>query len=401
MLRKHLLRGLWDRPLEIGESHRLVSGEMREEGHLPTPVDTAERFTQTIGADLPIVDIRSGCIRHSYLFVATPLNSAVLHLFSVRLTISASMKFVYKLKQLQNRFKTSSLAFLLCVLTGPGALAQTEKSGFIKTSDGIRIHYVEAGQGDPIVFIPGWRMPAWIWQKQIDGLANKYRVIAVDPRSQGESDKPNYGHLPETRARDYKQVVDQLGLKQPVLIGWSMGCGELLSYVEQFGEDGIRGLVLVDGLIPASANPKIVSMMNDWLVQLQRDRQKEAEAFVRSMYKKPETEAYLERVVQASMKVPTDTTVALLHNMVEDTGFSNAFARINRQMLFVYEPALQPNADFLKAKLGDRVQLARFDGDGHALFVDDPEKFNQVVDDFVRSLPSSDEQETKSPAPKR
>jgi non-heme chloroperoxidase len=107
--------------------------------------------------------------------------------------------------------------------------------------DGVQIHYVEAGQGDPIVFIPGWRMPGWIWQKQINGLSDKYRVIAVDPRSQGESDKPNYGYLPETRARDYKELVDQLGLEQPVLIGWSMGCGELLSYVEQFGEDGIRG----------------------------------------------------------------------------------------------------------------------------------------------------------------
>jgi non-heme chloroperoxidase len=385
VLRQHLLRGFWDGPLEIGESHCLVPGEMREDGPLPTAVDTAERLSQTIGADVTYV--LPGCIQHSYLFVATPLNSGFLHLFSAWLTICASMKFVYELKQLQDRFKTSSLLALLCVLTGPGALAQTEKSGFIKTSDGIRIHYVEAGMGEPIVFIPGWRMPAWIWQNQIDGLSNKYCVIAVDPRSQGESDKPNYGHLPETRARDYKQLVDQLGLKQPVLIGWSMGCGELLSYVQQFGEDGIRGLVLVDGLIPASANPEIVSMMNGWLVQLQQDRQKEAEDFVRSMYKKPEPEAYLQRVVQASMKVPTDTTVTLLHNMIEDTDFSNAFASISRPMLFVYEPALQPNADFLKAKLGDRVRLERFDGDGHALFVDDPEKFNRVVDDFVQSLP--------------
>ena len=275
MLGKNLLRGLWDRPLEIGESHGLVPGKMREERHLPTPVNTAERLSQTIGADITYVI--PGCIRHSYLFVATPLNSAVLHLFSARLTISASMKFVYKLKQLLNRCKTSSLAFLLCALTGPGALAQTEKSGFIKTSDGIRIHYVEAGKGDPIVFIPGWRMPAWIWQKQIDGLSNKYRVIAVDPRSQGESDKPNYGHLPETRARDYKQVVDQLGLKQPVLIGWSMGCGELLSYVDQFSEDGIGGLVLVDGLIPAKQNPEIVSVLSQLTNQLQQDRQKEAD----------------------------------------------------------------------------------------------------------------------------
>ncbi|MBV9873481.1 MAG: alpha/beta hydrolase, partial [Verrucomicrobia bacterium] len=254
------------------------------------------------------------------------------------------MKLVLNLKQLKDRFKTSSLVLLLCLLTGTGALAQTEKSGFIKTSDGVRIHYVEAGNGDPIVFIPGWRMPGWIWQKQIDGLSNKYRVIAVDPRSQGESDKPNYGHLPETRARDYKQLVDQLGLKQPVLVGWSMACGELLSYVEQFGEEGIRGLVLVDGLIPASANPKIVSTMYDWLIQLQRDRQKEAQVFVRSMYKKPEPEEYLQRVAQASMEVPADTTVTLLHNMVEDTDFSKAFARITRPMLFVYEPALRPNA---------------------------------------------------------
>jgi non-heme chloroperoxidase len=55
----------------------------------------------------------------------------------------------------------------------------------------------------------------------------------------------------------------------------------------------------------------------------------------------------------------------------------NAFARINRPILFAYEPALQVNADFLKVKLGDRVRLERFNGDGYALFVDDPEKFKR------------------------
>jgi non-heme chloroperoxidase len=153
---------------------------------------------------------------------------------------------------------------LFCTLSGPLAAAQATKSAFIKTSDGIRIHYVEAGQGRAIVFIPGWMMPEWIWQKQIDELSKKYRVIAVDPRSQGESDKPTYGHLPETRARDYKELVDQLGLKQPVLVGWSMGCGELLSYVEQFGEDGIGGLVLVDGLIRTRPMPPSSKIIRIW-----------------------------------------------------------------------------------------------------------------------------------------
>jgi non-heme chloroperoxidase len=68
------------------------------------------------------------------------------------------------------------------------------------------------------------------------------------------------------------------------------------------------------------------------------------------------------------------------------TDFSKAFARINRPMLFAYEPALQPNAHFLKAKLGDKVRLERFDGDGHSLFVDDAVKFNRVVEEFVQSL---------------
>jgi non-heme chloroperoxidase len=282
----------------------------------------------------------------------------------------------------------SILTILLsCVLSGPHVIAQATKSGFIKTSDGVRIHYVEAGEGKAIVFIPGWMMPGWIWQKQIDELSKKYRVIAVDPRSQGESDKPTYGHLPETRTRDYKELVDQLGLKHPVLIGWSMGCGELLSYVEQFGADGISGLVLVDGLIPAKQNPEIVSVLSQWTNQLQQDRQKEADVFVRAMYKKPQPEDYIQRVKQATLEVPTDTAVALLYNMISVTDFSDAFARINRPMLFAYEPALQPNADFLKAKLGDKVRLERFDGDGHALFVDDPVKFNRMVEEFVQSLP--------------
>src|SRR5271168_509913 len=116
---------------------------------------------------------------------------------------------------------TTRLAIiLLCILSVSSVVAQTAtattattititKSGFFKTSDGIRIHYVEAGSGRPIVFIPGWTMPAWIWQKQIDEFSKTYLVIAVDPRSQGESDKPTYGHLPETRSRDYKELVDQ------------------------------------------------------------------------------------------------------------------------------------------------------------------------------------------------
>ena len=143
----------------------------------------------------------------------------------------------------------SVFVLLLAAICVPAALPvhasdkDGRESGFVTTADNIRIHYIAAGtaavagSSPTILFIPGWTMPAWIWQKQIDEFSKRYHVIAVDPRSQGESDKPPFGHLPETRARDYKELVDHLDLKRPVLVGWSMACGELVKYAEQFGTD--------------------------------------------------------------------------------------------------------------------------------------------------------------------
>jgi microsomal epoxide hydrolase len=282
---------------------------------------------------------------------------------------------------------------LLCIFSVPGViaqadLAQTAKSDFFQTSDGIRIHYLDAGSGRPIVFIPGWTMPAWIWQKQIDEFSKNYHVIAVDPRSQGESDKPPYGHLPETRSRDYKELVDHLGLKKPVLVGWSMACGEIIKYAEQFGTDNVGGLVLVDGYVTDKPSD-LFAPISGWMNLLQQDRQKQADGFVRSMFKKPQPEDYLKRIIDASVETPADTAVLLIYNMIAVKDFSAGLDKMkaNRATLFIYQPESQPSADYLKLKLGDNVRLERFDGDGHALFVDDPEKFNHVLAEFVQSLP--------------
>jgi non-heme chloroperoxidase len=286
--------------------------------------------------------------------------------------------------------KTRLVVILLCIvsMSSVAAEAQTKtRSVFFKTSDGIRIHYLEVGTGRPIVLIPGWTMPAWIWQKQIDEFAKKYRVIAVDPRSQGESDKPTYGHLPETRARDYKELVDHLDLRRPVLVGWSMGCGELVKYAEQFGSDNIGGFVLVDGLLSDKPNPEMFGFLSAQMNRLQEDRQKQADGFVRHLFNKPQPEDYLKRLMDASTQVPSDTAAVLIYNMIAVKDFSAGLAKMNRPVLFTYQPDTQPSADFLKAKLGDELRLERFDGDGHALFVDEPEKFNRVLAEFLQSLP--------------
>ena len=250
-----------------------------------------------------------------------------------------------------------AIVSLLCGLSASSLIAQAIESSFFKTSDGVRIHYLAAGTGPGIVFVPGWMLPAWIWQKQIEEFSKKYRVIAVDPRSQGESEKPHYGHLPEIRARDYKELVDHVGLKRPVLVGWSMGCVELMKYVEQFGTENLAALVLVDGLLPEKPNGELFVNFATGLDDLQQNRQKQTDLFVRGMFKKPQAEDYLKRLMDATLQVPTDTAVTLSYNMIAAKDISADLAKTNRPMLYLYEPGTQDTADLLKSKLGDKVQL--------------------------------------------
>src|SRR3989337_1852119 len=101
---------------------------------------------------------------------------------------------------------------LLLPATAAGAEAYKvpgAKDGFVTTPDGIKIHYLEAGTGPAILFVPGWTMPAWIWEKQIAHFSKTHRVVAMDPRSQGESQQTTEGHYPAARARDIKAVVGE------------------------------------------------------------------------------------------------------------------------------------------------------------------------------------------------
>jgi pimeloyl-ACP methyl ester carboxylesterase len=68
------------------------------------------------------------------------------------------------------------------------------RTGRIKTSDGVQLHYLESGSGLPLVLVPGWSQTAAMFQRQLDGLAGDCRVLALDMRGHGESEKPEHGY---------------------------------------------------------------------------------------------------------------------------------------------------------------------------------------------------------------
>ncbi len=81
---------------------------------------------------------------------------------------------------------------LLLTLVASASANAAAKSGYFTTSDGVRLHYLEARSGPTIVFVPGWTNSAWIWEPQIRNFSKKYRVVALDPRFQDLLGRMNF-----------------------------------------------------------------------------------------------------------------------------------------------------------------------------------------------------------------
>ena len=87
----------------------------------------------------------------------------------------------------------------------------------------VRLHYVTAGQGDPVVLLHGWPETWYQWRKIIPPLAERYTVIAPDLRGLGDSSKPATGYDKRTVADDIYQLVQKLGFRRIFLVGHDWG----------------------------------------------------------------------------------------------------------------------------------------------------------------------------------
>jgi pimeloyl-ACP methyl ester carboxylesterase len=89
--------------------------------------------------------------------------------------------------------------------------------------NGTRLHYVAGGQGSPLVLLPGWPRTWWQFHKMMPALARQHRVIAVDLRGMGGSDKPASGYDKKTMARDIYELVHFLGYERVGVAGEDIG----------------------------------------------------------------------------------------------------------------------------------------------------------------------------------
>ena len=127
----------------------------------------------------------------------------------------------------------------------------------------VRLHYVTAGQGFPVVLLHGWPQSWYEWRHIMPELAGQYRVIAPDLRGLGDSSRPLTGYDKKTVGNDVWRLLESLGISEFFLVGHDWG-GPTAYAIAAAHPDAVRKLAILDVTIPGDGSPNISQGGRRW-----------------------------------------------------------------------------------------------------------------------------------------
>jgi len=272
--------------------------------------------------------------------------------------------------------------------------------GSFRTSDGVLLHTLTAGTGRPVILIPGWSQTAEEWKFQIESLSATHRVIAVDMRGHGLSEKPDHGYRISRLATDLDDLIRAYNLNDVTLIGHSMGASVIWSYLEQFGDANIDRMVFVDQASAIVGEPgwseeerlnagAILSAQEatDLVERLAKDDGSLSRSFVTGMFSRHYPANDFAWVLAQNALLPRTYAARLLY----DHAFKNwqdVIRRISRPCLCIgARHSIVPwQAMLAMGRTIPGAQSVIFedeDGGSHFMFLESPLKFNSLVERFI------------------
>ncbi|MEH2027060.1 alpha/beta fold hydrolase [Nostoc sp.] len=270
-----------------------------------------------------------------------------------------------------------------------------------RTSDGAALNYISAGQGKPIVMLHGWSQSAEQFKYQIPVFAEHYQVIAVDLRGHGESEKVSFGYRIARLSKDIHELIVALQLEKPHLLGHSMGCSLIWSYLDLFGLDEIDRLVLVDqsplGTLRSHWSAQEIAdsgavftaeQLNATVHTLENGNAEElTRNILTSMVTPAISKEQFEWIVECNLRCPRAIAATLLYNHLH-TDWRDQIVRIRQPTLIIggrksiipWQSQVWINQSIPNSEL-EIFEVA--EGGGHFMFIENPEKFNQRVLQFL------------------
>ena len=280
---------------------------------------------------------------------------------------------------------------LLLLLTALPAASGKDKGAWkdlsIEVGD-IKMHYLEAGAGDRVmVLIPGWTMIAEVWKEQIAYFSSRgFRVIALDPRSQGLTTKTESGNTYQQQAADLHAFLQALKIEHCYLVGWGSGVLALLDYISSPEALKPEKMVFVGGS-PAALKTEdypgsvTAQQARRFVLALEENRAKATEQLVRSMFKQRPPESLVAEMVAGSLKSPLSAALSLYFDLF--TGDRRpALLRVPVPSLIVTTSEDQAVGEYMKSKI-PRSTLEVIENAGPAIFLDKPQAFNQALENFL------------------
>lgn len=259
--------------------------------------------------------------------------------------------------------------------------------------NGANLYYEDHGDGEPIVFLHGATVGLRYSEPQLTGLSNEYRTLAFDFRGHGRSEKTELGHTLPQHARDVRAFLDQLDLDDVVVVGWSMGAIVSWEYVDQFGTDRIRALVDVD-MEPSPMQRDgydygsyTVEGLRDALVHTQTNPLDQLDQQIEALLKESPSRELRTMMFDESSRTPPPISGAMLLELMRD--YRDVLPEVDVPTLVCAgadEKWRSVASVEYAAELIPDARFELFEESGHCLTIEEPEKFNRLVTDFVTSL---------------
>jgi len=253
----------------------------------------------------------------------------------------------------------------------------------VKSKDGTEIAYTIQGKGEPaLVFVHGWSCNKSYWDEQVKTFSPKYKVVTIDLAGHGESGKNRKDFTPKSFGADIAAVVNKLNLKKVIMIGHSMGGADIIEAAAL-----LKGKVI--GLIGADTFQDLTQTMSkeqaeQFLKPFRENFTQAASGFVKSMFAAASDTTLVKKVVKDISSSSPDIAINTLLNLFTYNA-APSLKKINLPIISInndrYAIQVKENSKYVKSF---KVKIMK--GIGHFIMLEDPAKFNQLLQESIDEL---------------